>query len=287
MKSCFLYLLAILMMTATASMAEPINKAYPFSMEYNKDRTILNAFRTPAGFERYPLKKMNIYMAWLTNMPLKPVDYPVVKWDTQKMMGPDSINGVIDLGITSMNQKDPDVAIEFVIEFLRAVRQLEQFPILFNDKDTVYYERYLSGKYAADARGNLLYKKEGEPRESNEKEFYRFLEFVMGRIDNKTLLHNLVPVDDKDVAPGCLYIQFDPNDPDSTGHTAIIFDVAINQNNADDILLLPGWGGVPAHNVYLARPLPIAPNNLWFSLEGFKKRISEYGPGKFYKFELL
>lgn len=286
MKKGLLFLLLFVFAAALSGMAEPINKAYPFSLDYNKDRTILNVFRTPAGYERYPTPKMNLYMAWLTNMPLKPEKHPVVKWDTQIMMGPDSINGVIDLGITSMNQKDPDLAIQLLIEFLRVANQLERFPIQLSEKDTVSYGRYIRGKYSTDARGNLLYK-EGEERESNEKEYYRFLEFVMGHIDNKTLLYNLTPVDDKDVAPGCLYIQFDPNDPDSAGHTSIIFDVAVNQNDDSDILLLPGWGGVPAHNIYLARPLPIAPNNKWFTLKGFRERMAEYGKGTFYKFKML
>ncbi|MEW5924751.1 MAG: DUF4846 domain-containing protein [Candidatus Zixiibacteriota bacterium] len=286
MKKCLLFLLLLMFVTAPFSMAEPINKAYPFSLDYNKDRTILNVFRTPAGYERYPTKEMNIYMAWLTNMPLKPEKHPVVKWDSQIMMGPDSINGVVDLGITSMNQKDPDLAIQLVIEFLRAAKQLERFPIQFNEKDTVSYGRYLSGKYSTDARGNLIYK-EGEERESNEKEYYRFLEFVMGRIDNKSILYNLTPVEDKDVAPGCLYIQFDSDGPDSVGHTAIIFDVAVSKNDKGDILLLPGWGGIPAHNLYLARPFPIVPNNIWFTLDSFKERMAEYGKGKFYRFKML
>jgi len=285
MKKSILFVSLFLFLLPLFVTAGPINQAYPFAMDYDPDHTILNSIRTPAEYERYPAKKMNIFMAWITNMPLKPANHPVVKWDTQLEMGPDSTSGVIDLGITSKNQRDPDVAIQLVIEFLRVANQLENFPILIGATDTVSYAKWLSGKYASDGRGNLIYK-EGETRESNEKEYYRFLEFVMGRINNETLLYNLTPVDEKDVAPGCLYVQHNPDDPDAIGHTAIIFDVAVKKTDESDILLIPGWGGETAHNIYIARPLPVSAAK-WFTVDDLKKHLDKYGPGKFYKFSML
>jgi len=285
MNETILFALMLLFLLASGGSAEPISKAYPFSMEYNPDRTLLNTIRTPSGYERFPTKKMNMFMAWITNLPLKPKDFPVVKWDTQKLMSADSTCGVIDIGVTSMNQKDADMPIHLVLEFLRAANQLEQYPILVSDGDTVKYENWLNGKYTKDARGNLIYKK-GDARQSTEKEYYRYLEFVMSRIDSRTLLHNLIPIEAKDVAPGCLYVQFSPEDADSIGHTSIIFDVAVGKTDESNLLLLAGWGGIPAHNLYIARPLPVS-SAIWFTVDELKEHLAEYGKGQFYKLKFF
>ena len=284
MKRIVLFTLLIMFALTGLNSAQVINNNYPFSLEYNPQRTLINTIKTPAGYQRYPSKKMDIYMAWITNLPLKPKEHPVVKCDKQILMGIDSISGVIDLSVTSKNQKDADLPVQLMFEYMRAIRQLKKYPFLLTATDTVTYGKWLNGSYTRDARGNLIYKK-GEPRESDEREYYRYLEFVMAKNENKTLLHNLIPVDETDIAPGCLYIQFDPDDPDSTGHTALILDVAVNPNDEKDIRLLAGWGGNPAHNLYIARPYPVSKRQ-WFTLDEFKKRLSEYGNGKFYKFKV-
>lgn len=256
---------------------------YPFSMEYNPQRTILNSFAAPSGYEKYPLAKMDRFMLWVTNLPLRKKEHPVVQWNRQVLIPPDSICGVVDLGVISRNQKDADLPLQFVLEYLRSENRLEEFPVILGKTDTVYYGRWLTGKYKTTARNDIIYEKD-TTRPANDKEFYRFLEFCMNWTENKTLLLNLKPVKSEDIAPGDLYIQFDKDDPDSSGHAAMILDLCYGEN--EDTRLLAGWGGNPPHNFYLPKPHP-GDDKPWMKIDELKRLLSEYGEGSFYRFENL
>lgn len=276
-----LLVLGILLSFATAAGQQ--SRLYPFSAEYDPERTLLRAFPAPPGYERSVMSELTPFTAWLTNLPLGDKYRPVVKWNNQIIFRADSINGVIDLGITSKHQRDADLPLQFAMEFLRVFGKLEQFPIILSPKDTVSYERWLNGKYRKDARQNLTYKK-GKTRESTEKEYYRFIEFVMRYNENKTFLLNLNPIEENDVRAGDLFIQFDKNDSDSTGHTAMILDIC--KNKKGDILLLSGWGGNPARSFYVSRPWPVNERR-WFTFEELNRQLAEFGEGKLYRFKYL
>jgi hypothetical protein len=259
---------------------EPLSPVYPFAMEYNPKWTLLWAFQAPPGYERTPMSTMTDWTIWVTNLPLKPKNRSIAKWDRQIIGAADSINGIIDIGIASKNQKDADLPLQLAIQYLAARNQLYHFPVIVGEGDTVTFDRWLNGKYGTDGRGKVIYKK-GDRREVSPKEFYRFLEFLFVQNENKTLLQNLEPVEEKDIRPGDLYIQFHKDDPDSTGHAAMIFDVCIDKEG--EALLLAGWGGDPAHSLIVARPRK-SRGKKWFSVEELKDHLSEYGDGRFYRF---
>jgi hypothetical protein len=259
------------------------SKIYPFSKNYDKNNTLIMAIGVPPGYKRTTDSGMNVFMAWITNLPLQSKGSPVSKWNGQKFMDADSVNGVIDLGVGTQNQKDADIPMQLVIEYLYARGALEDFPIIVGNGDTVTYRKWLNGKYLKDPRMNLIYQK-GEKKESNSTEYYRFMEFVMGMTNNKTLVKNLEPVSEKNIMPGDLFIQFMPDDKDSTGHASIIFDVA--SNDKGDRMYLAGWGGNPPHSLYVARPFPLN-RDRWFTLDKLKEELSKYGDGKFYRFAKL
>ncbi len=262
---------------------KPKSNIFPFSENYDSNNTLIMAIGEPSGYKRSTNIGMSVFMAWITNLPMRPKGSPVTKWNGQVMMGADSVNGVIDLGVGTINQKDADIPLQLVLEYLKARDALYDSPIIVGNGDTVTYNKWLNGKYLKDPRMNLIYEK-GEKKENTLKEFYRFLEFVMVMNENKTLIKNLESVKEDGIMPGDLYIQFNKDDADSSGHCSIIFDVAANEKG--EKVYLAGWGGTPPHALYVARPLPISYRR-WFTMEELKERLAEYGEGEFYRFAKL
>lgn len=277
-------LVLLLVMIYSAGLAQQAtSRIYPFAIEYDPERNLIVSFPTPAGYERFPTSKMTRYMAWLTNLPLKPKYHPLIRWDKQIIYRADSIAAVIDLSVTTNNQKDEDFPMQVALEYAKSTNLLEDFPILLTDRDTLTYSRWMNGSYSFDARGNILYKR-GEPRQQSEKEFYRFLEFIIRHNTHETLLKNLEPVKGNQVIPGDIFIQFNKDDPDSTGHAALVLDVCINKEG--EIILLMAWGGNPAQSYHIPRNW-INKNSNWFTVDELKEQLSEYGEGKFYRFTRL
>jgi len=53
---------------AFSAFSQAPSALYPFSMEYNPDRTLIR-IDSPEGFDRYPIKKMDMFQTWITNLP--------------------------------------------------------------------------------------------------------------------------------------------------------------------------------------------------------------------------
>ncbi|MFH2036640.1 MAG: DUF4846 domain-containing protein [Candidatus Zixiibacteriota bacterium] len=276
-------IVSLLLLSLTYSMAisqTGPSQLYPFALEFNKDRSLIISFKEPDGYKRFPMNKMTRYLMWLTNLPLKPEFHPLIRYDKQIITRADSIAGVIDIGVTTNNQKDADFPIQLATEYLKVVNLLDSFPFILNENDTVTFGKWLDGNYSTDARGNVIYK-EGEKKSHNEKEFYRFIEFIMRKNTNKTLINNLIPVSEENIMPGDMYIQFDEKDPDSSGHTLMILDICTSDKGEN--LYLIGHGGDPAQSYYVPIPLPKS-KRVWFTMNEIKKQYAQYGQGKFYRF---
>jgi len=253
---------------------------YPFSMEFNPDRTLIR-INAPEGYERYPLEKMDMFQAWLTNLPLSPEGTPLSRWDRQAIMSADSITAVIDFGVGTPQQRDADIPMQLVMEFLRASNSLGDFPIILDKGDTVTYNKWLAGEYYFNSAQKIAYK-ETPKRESSDMEYYRYLQFVITQNENRSLIRNLIPITEQEIIPGAIYVQFRKDDPDSAGHAAVILDVCSNKKGQN--MYLAGWGGSnPAHAFFVARPWPIS-DRTWFTLAELKQQLNEYGDGSFYRF---
>lgn len=275
-----LFVVLVLFSDLFAQEDKPKSMIFPFSRDYDANNTLLMAIREPYGYKRSTGAGMSTYMAWITNLPLRPKGSPVTKWNGQIMIDADSVNGVIDLGIGTRNQKDADIPLRLLLEYLKARDALYDFPIIVGNGDTVFYDKWLNGKYLKDPRMNLIYEK-GTKKEHTLREFYRFQEFVMVMNENKTILRNLIPIKEKNLMPGDLFIQFDTENNDSSGHASIIFEICSNEKG--ERMYLAGWGGTPPHALYVARPLPLS-HRRWFSMDELEEHLAEYGKGKFYRF---
>lgn len=259
---------------------QPKSTIYPFAMEFDSSRSVLLTFPAPSGYERFPVNKMTRFMAWLTNLPLKPKIHPLIRYDHQIITRADSIGAVIDIGITSNNQQNADMPIQLAMEYLMVSGGLADFYFIIKSGDSLNFSSWLNGKYVRDARGNINHIK-GEERPASLKEFYRYLEYVIVHNTNKSLLTNLDKTDGKEIIPGDLYIAFDKNDPDSAGFTVMILDVCFNDKG--QTMLLLAHGGWPAQSYYIPRPWPVE-NRIWFTVDELKEYTAEYGEGAFYRY---
>lgn len=262
------------------ALAQPPSPIYPFSMSYDSSLNLMTVVSEPPGFTRYPDAKVTPFQLWLTNLPLLPLNIAVARWDGQIIMRADSTGGVIDFGVGSENQKDADIPLQLLLEYLRVRGSLGNYPIIIRRGDTLTYNKWLNGIYSNGPRNELFYTP-GEKREASEMEYYRYLQLIITENDGKSLIKNLIPVDDNNIAPGTIFVQFRKDVPDSTGHTAVILDVCTNPKG--ELRILAGWGGDPAQSFFVARPLPIS-DRVWFTLEEFKQRLQKYGEGNFYRF---
>ena len=283
MKKAAILVAVIILMSTLVFSQEQSSQLYRFSYEFDQDRILSLVVPAPQGYDRLPVSRLNLFMKWITNLPLKRADFPVARWDRQILMSADSINGIIDIAVATDNQKDADIPLQLMIEYLLARNELYDFPIIIGNGDTLTYRKWLNNDFATDARGNLI-TKESEEKEDTETQYYRFLEFVMVHNDAHSLLYNLEKVGPEDILPGDLFIQFRADDVDTTDHTAMILDVS--SNSEGELMLLAAWGGIPARSFAVARPLPIS-DDQWFTIEELKKRLAEYGDGEFYRFKNL
>ena len=283
MKKYSVMIAAVLLLLGMAAIESFAQNTYPFSFNYNSTRTLIIVFNQPEGCVRFPIKQMSEYQIWLTNMPLKPVNTPVAWTNRHVVYEADSILGVIDLGVTSHNQKDPDIPIQILWSYYRTQKAYDKMAMVIDEGDTVRYSKWLEGSYSFKANGKLKYKSTGK-REHTNKDFFRCLELAMARTSNKTLVNfNVDPITEKEIEPGDLFVQFKKDDPDSTGHTAMILDVCYDTDGK--IFLLTAMGGDPAQSFYIPKPKSI--NRDWMTIDELKAFLSEYGDGNFYRFKKL
>ena len=253
-------------------------RLYPFSFEYNPQRTLLLTYAEPDGYARVPLTELSAYQVWLTNISLRHPEKNVHNWEGQILMEDSLVYGVLDISIGTPQQKDADLPLYLRWIYYRVRDQRDSLTVVISPTDTISYTRWLNGVYSLLPRGQGFSYQPGEQRAHSRTEFYRCLELVMGQVDNKNLLLNVTPIADK----GDVFIQFDPDDPDSGGHTAMIFDVCRGKT-ISDILLLAGWSGDPPHSVYLPRDKNVK-HGPWMSAAELRRHLAEFGEGRFYRF---
>lgn len=258
-------------------------RLYPFSFEYNPQRTLLLACPEPDGYTRVPLGELSKYQVWLTNIGLRNPGKNVHNWEGQIKLEDSLVYGVLDISIGTPQQKDADLPLYLRWIYYRVNDLLDSMSVVVSLSDTISYPRWLNGVYRLLPRGQGFNYEPGEGRIPSQTEFYRCLELAMGQLNNKNLLFNVTPIANKDIMPGDVFIQFDPNNPDSSGHTAMIFDVCRGKTNTD-VLVLAGWSGDPPHSVYLPRDVNFK-HGPWMSVAELQEHLAEFGEGRFYRFK--
>jgi hypothetical protein len=279
---CLRYLTLIFFLILSSQLRAQESRAYPFAVKIYPDRILSKVISPPQGYSRIPEGKLTDYQYWVVNFPMLLPAFPITTWDGQKLFGADSANGVINFGIRSPQQRDADIPIQMIACYLLVKDSIWNFPFVVRDNDTIMYSKFLSGQYVLDSRRKIKYVP-GEVRDSSQNEFNHFLQLMLDYTNNRTLLYNMDPIEEKDIVPGTFYIQLKNPSPDTIGHTAVILDVCYGPTG--DMKVLAGWGGDPATLFYVARPLPPSKKQ-WFSIPELKKSLEQYGEGKFYRFKM-
>jgi hypothetical protein len=270
--------LAVSIYPAQQKPGDAPSKLYPFSFNYRDGYTLLMLFDTPRGYERFPDREMSKYQAWLTNLPVWPDYYYISRWSHYDTLGVGEVAAIIDLGVKTRNQTDVNIPLQLLWTARRVFNEIDKIEYALSPKDTISYERWLGGKFVFNGAGGLVYK-EGQKREHSARDYFRFIEFVMGNNGGRQLVQNCRKVDFDDIEPGDLYVQFKEDDPDSTGHAAMILDICTNKSG--EKLILTAWGGNPAHSFFIPKS-PRPGFGPWLTLDEFTERLAEFGPGRFY-----
>jgi len=282
MKKTVIILLISMFISGAIFAQEPESDIYPFSLDYDRERTVLRVFPNPPGFERFPSADMTRYMAWLTNFPLEADDHPVVRWDDQKLKESHEVAAVLDIGIASTNQRKEDLPLQLAMEYLRVIDKIDDFPFIIGKGDTVYFNKWLSGTYSRNAQGHWVFK-EKEPKYKSEKEFYRFLEFIVYNNSIGSLKKNLEKTNQKIIVPGDIFIAVDENDS-TKARVAVVVDVAMNPEGR--MKMIVAQGGDAAMSFYMPKPDPEG-DEMWFDYEEFRKQFDINGKGDFYRYSRL
>ncbi|UCD17910.1 MAG: hypothetical protein JSV44_03115 [Candidatus Zixiibacteriota bacterium] len=281
-KTTFLAAACMLLVSGSLCGQEAKTRLYPFSFEYNSQRTLLLAYHAPQGYDRFPLSKMSEFQVWLTNLSLRKPGASVHDWQGQILIPADSVAGILDISVSSHNQKDADLPLYLLWMYHRVKGNFDKMSIILSKTDTLMYSRWLEGSYSLRPGGGLIFKP-GKKRQHSLRDFYRCLEMAMSQTDSKNLLLNLTPIAEKEVRPGDLFIQFRDDDPDSAGHTAMIFDVCRGKQ-VNDILLLAAWGADPPQSIYIPLNNPESKHNPWLTVAELQQQLANFGPGRFYRF---
>jgi len=280
-KSVIGFLILIMFFPLVLLSEEKVVKIFPFAEDYNPERSLLQAVRTPQGYERYPIDKITPYQAWLSNLPLKPPGSPVLSWDGDTLETPDEFCGVIDMPITSAEITDGDIPVIFLLTFFRQTGYLDEIKLRLEGDILLTYPLWLNGTYYEDAAKPPAYV-EGEPRPDSDEEFEAFMDFVKRNVDTKILRRSLAGKDARSLRPSHMFIQFRNDDPDSVGHTAVVLDVARMPGKKQKLLV--AYGGFPAQSVIVPRAWA-NDDSMWFTVDELKEYLKEHGVGRCYRFK--
>ena len=287
MKFKILIFLSFLMAAGIMSLAQVAPKKsapFPFSQYNDPKLSLINVVSNPEGYERYPSKRLTLYQHWLSNLPLKPKNTPVLNWKGEIISKADTLNGIMDINMDSKYITDADIPVLLIMHFYRLQGKLEEFNINLKDNLVVNYKDWLRGKYIDEKDRDVYFRNEGLRRIDTDEEFENYIDFVTKIFDTKALRKNVEHVDSRAAKASHMFIQFREDDPDSVGHTAIVLDIAVLIDNPRKMLI--AHGGNPAQSVVVPRA-GYTVGDQWYTLEELRegKEFKKYGMGYMYRWK--
>ncbi len=283
MKIKLLIFLTLILVAGTISFAQDTQKGanqFPFAQYNAQELSLITQISNPAGYERYPSKKLTLYQIWLSNLPLMPSETPVLNWKGKTISEPDTLNRILDMNIDSKYITDADIPVLLLMHFFHLQGKLERFNITLKKDLVVNYKDWLRGKYIDEKDRDIYLKNEGLSRVDSDEEFQKYVEFVTKNFDTKSLRMNVEHTDSRAFEPSHMFIQFAEDDPDSIGHTSVVLDMALAEYKPRKMLV--AYGGNPAQSVVLPR-VGMSNESRWITLDEIREYLKEYGPGYMYR----
>jgi hypothetical protein len=121
----------------------------------------------------------------------------------------------------------------------------------------------------------VLFDYGGRPRQfgKSSQQWVPFLRTSMQNSNSYSLKQGCVELREKDLAPGDMIVQ---NTTGGIGHVSMIVDVC--ENSLNRRLYLIGYSFMPAQQFHIERARTEHGEEGWFSLNGYRKYLSEYLP---------
>ncbi|UTW55406.1 DUF4846 domain-containing protein [Kordiimonas sp. SCSIO 12610] len=217
--------------------------------------SIIKKYAIPNGYKRI-ITKSGSYEQFLQNLPLKPKNSELVKYDGSNVWPNNHADSIIEIDVGTRDiQQCADVVIRLYAEYLYQQKRYDDLSFNFTSGDAFPYQDYLSGKRAV-VSGHSVNWAFGNRSEDTYDNFRKWLDTIFVYAGTASLARDLKRVSIKDAKIGDVFI-----DPGFPGHAVLIVDLAIDANGHKKAILIQGF--TPAQSPHVIKSFD---TDAWFSL---------------------
>ena len=194
--------------------------------------TIAKRFLVPEGYKRVVVDS-NSFGAYLRDLPLKPIDAPVLYYDGKEKINNGVYLSVIDLPIGKRDlHQCADALMRFRADYLRSQKRFDEIHFNFNNGFTAYYSKWKEGYRIKYNGTNFNWVKTAEPSNSDAT-FWKYMEYVFAFAGTYSLAQELDPIPLDEMEMGDVFIF-----GGSPGHAVMVVDLAVHQETGEKIFML-------------------------------------------------
>ena len=243
-------------------------------------RTIARRLPPPQGFARVTTDA-NSYAAYLRHLPLTPEGTDANDWRGQLALTSAEVAAVLDWRLLGSVEQCADIAIRLLAEHARhnGVDQHIRFRSLSGQ--TMGWVEWLQGHYSLNADATRIAYTSGAKRTATDREFDRYLTFVMSYANTASMLRDWPTVAYESIEIGDVLIQ-----PFCTGrgsgHLSLIVDACVDDTGNRLYLFADGY--TPARTPVIRQRMPGSPETAWMTTEEYLNLMSQFGSGTFHRF---
>jgi len=217
-------------------------------------------FSPPAGFERVDVASGS-FAHFLRRAPLKPAGTPVRLFDGTLKRRQDVHAAVLDYDAGTRDlQQCADAVMRLRAEWLWSTGRASEIRFRFTNGFAAEFWRWMRGERII-VSGSTARWVRSAPRDSSHRNLRQFLDVVYSYAGTRSLEKELVPVRDRVVQPGDVFIW-----GGSPGHAVLVMDVAVNA--AGDRVALLAQSYMPAQDIHVLRNPDDAVLSPWFRVDG-------------------
>lgn len=194
--------------------------------------TVATRFIVPEVYERVEVES-NSFGAYLRNLPLKPIDSPVLYYDGTEKPNNNVYMSVVDLPIGTRDlHQCADALMRFRAEFLRKQKRFDEIHFNFNNGFTAYYSKWKEGYRIKFNGTDFSWVKTASPSNSDAT-FWKYMEYVFAFAGTYSLAQELGSVPLKEMKIGDLFVF-----GGSPGHAVMVVDMAAHKVTGEKIFML-------------------------------------------------
>ncbi len=270
---------------------------YRFWDRYDPNSSVEKSNPTPVGYERISRSQLNGFARWLSRLPLRAPQEPLLRFEGDFLLTPDRIGGVIDINVNSPAEDARGILYRLMMEFTRHTERELEMQFATKSLDTAKSANWFTGTYKTNADRSKLIFTPGSDVPLDEIELLKFTYFAISVTNYKSLIRDCREIPEDSVLPGDIFVQYDSTVEKPFGHVSICLDVALqssapSEKSAADgstdwrasspRLYLYGNCLTPATNFHIVRPLEYLKGS-WFSPGELAGKLAGIGPGRYFR----